>query len=70
MGELAETFDASDRWEATKQRIAFQECREYDAVMDQRAREVGKLTQAFTRAALLLAGYHAPRRQWRKRRDG
>jgi hypothetical protein len=68
-GEIAEIFDLEDKHEANYSRAVFQVQKERAQVITKQARQIETFTQAMTRACLLLSGYHAPRREWRKRRD-
>ena len=65
-GQTAEAFDTENKQEAAYRRAAFQEQKASVARIDSQAGEIEKYTQAITRACLLLAGYHAHKRQWRK----
>ena len=68
-GELAESFDAEDRQEAEYKRREMRKQKQQAAALDRQEDEVEKLTRAFTRACLLLAGYHTHKGQWRKKRN-
>jgi hypothetical protein len=69
-GEIAEILDAEDKLEAEQKRAAVREQKASAARLDGKTREIERFTKAMTRAILLLSGYHAPNRQWRKRRNG
>jgi len=66
MGEIAQVFDNEDKWKTAQARAAFQEEKERAQEQDSQAVKIEEYTRAFTRACLLLTGYHAPKRQWRK----
>ena len=65
-GELSSTYDNIDRWENFQKREELRRYKETAAQLDRDIRKASEYTQAFTRAILLLSGYHAPRRQWRR----
>jgi len=65
-GELSELLDHEDRFKTDVQRAEQIKARKDAAKVDKQIKEAEKLTKAMTYAALLLAVYHAPRRQWRK----
>jgi hypothetical protein len=62
-------YDHEDRFKTDAQRAELHEQKATAAQLDKRVNEIEKYTKAFTRAVLLLSGYHAPRRQWRKIRQ-
>jgi hypothetical protein len=70
MGELAEDMDLVDRAENHQARQLWKTTKQSADAIASQARQVEKVTQAMTRALLLLSGYHVHKRQWRKRRDG
>jgi len=70
MGEFAEDMDIIDRGENQQARELWQATKQSADAIASQARQVEKVTQAMTRAAFMLAGYHTHKRQWRKRRDG
>jgi hypothetical protein len=67
-GELSSIYDNIDRWENFQKREELRKNKETAAQLDKQVKEIKEYTQAITRAVLLLSGYHAPRRQWRKQR--
>jgi hypothetical protein len=70
VGELAEDMDIVDRAENHQARELWRATKQSADTIASQARQVEKVTQAMTRAALMLSGYHTHKRQWRKRRDG
>jgi hypothetical protein len=67
-GELAQTaaiLDALEREIRRAERQKREEARALDAQID----EVCDLNRALTYAALLVAGYHTHKGQWRRKRD-
>jgi hypothetical protein len=68
-GELSAMLDAEDRSISRQDRAAWQATKQSADDLATQARRVEKFTKALTRAALMLSGYHAPSREWRKRRD-
>lgn len=69
-GEIAEIFDAEDRYEAEYKRAELREQKTRVQAIDSQAGEIEKYSRAFTRACLLLAGYHPHKGQWRKLKNG
>jgi hypothetical protein len=67
-GELSALYDNEDRFKTDVQRAELMQAKADAARLDRDVRRAREYTQAFTRAILLLSGYHAPRRQWRKMR--
>ena len=68
-GLLASSYDASDHWEREQQRAELREYKATAAKLNEQISQVEKYSKAITRAVLLLSGYHAPKRQWRKVRQ-
>lgn len=69
VGEFASLCDYEDKFKADVQRAELMQAKENAAELGRDIRKAQEYTQAFTRAVLLLSGYHAPRRQWRKIRQ-
>ena len=67
-GKLAEMFDGEDLQEAAYKRRELLKIKQKELAMDDQVKEVDRRTRAILRACLLLAGYHAHKGQWRKRR--
>jgi DNA-binding GntR family transcriptional regulator len=67
-GELAEIFDAEDRQTAEYNRRDLRKQQQQAAALDAEASEIEQFTRAYTRACLLLVGYHTHKGQWRKAR--
>jgi hypothetical protein len=68
-GAIAELFDMEDREETSYRRAEIRKLKGSAQAFDSQVDQMEKYTQAITRACLLLAGYHAHKRQWRKRRN-
>jgi hypothetical protein len=68
-GELSELLDREDKFKTDVERAELMQAKEDAAKLDRDISKAKGYTQAFTRAVLLLSGYHAPRRQWRKIRQ-
>jgi hypothetical protein len=68
-GEITETLDRQDRAETEYKRRELRRQKQATAAIDRQVGEVEKYAKAIMQAGLLLAGYHAPKRQWRKRRN-
>ena len=68
-GELSEIYDNEAKWKAERNREELQQTKANAAKIDEQVKEASRYTEAMTRAVFLLAGYHAPRRQWRKIRQ-
>jgi hypothetical protein len=69
-GEIAEIFDIESKHENNYKRAVFQGQKESAQVMAEQVRQIETFTRAMTRAMLLMSGYHAHKRQWRKYRNG
>ena len=72
-GPLAEamaTLDAVKREERQREWAAMRAEREAQREIDRAIDAVGDLVRVLTHAVLLANGYHAHKRQWRKRRHG
>jgi hypothetical protein len=69
-GQIAEIFDMEDRHETNYNRALFQGQKESAQTIADQVRQIEKFTRAMTRAVLLMSGYHAHKRQWRKYRNG
>jgi hypothetical protein len=67
-GELADLCDKEDKLKADVGRAELQEQKATAAKLGKEIRKTQDYTRTITRAVLLLSGYHAPRRQWRKLR--
>jgi hypothetical protein len=65
-GELSALYDYEDKFKTDVQRAELTKVKEDAVKLNRQIREVERITKAMTRAVLLLSGYHAPRRQWRK----
>jgi hypothetical protein len=65
-GELSALYDLEDKFKTDVQRAELMQAKEDASKLNGQIREVERITKAMTRAVLLLSGYHAPRRQWRK----
>jgi hypothetical protein len=65
-GELSALYDLEDKFKTDVQRAELTKVKEDAVKLDGKIREVERITKAMTRAVLLLSGYHAPRRQWRR----
>jgi hypothetical protein len=65
-GELSALYAYEDKFKTDVQRAELTKAKEDAMKLDRQIREVERITKAMTRAVLLLSGYHAPRRQWRK----
>jgi hypothetical protein len=65
-GELSALYDLEDKFKTDVQRAELMQAKEDAVKLNRQIREVERITKAMTRAVLLLSGYHAPRRQWRK----
>jgi len=65
-GELSALYDHEDKFKTDVQRAELMQAKEEATKLDGKIKEVERITKAMTRAVLLLSGYHAPRRQWRK----
>jgi hypothetical protein len=68
-GLFVSARDAEDRWQRIQDRAELREQKAATRKLDEQINEAEKLARAMTRAVLLLSGYHAPRRQWRKLRQ-
>jgi hypothetical protein len=69
-GRLAEILEGEDRQETEYKRHELRKRKRQSVEIDAQVSEVQKYTRTITRAYLLLAGYHAHKRQWRKSRNG
>jgi hypothetical protein len=69
IGEIAGLFDHEEKFKRDVERSEFMQAKEDAAKMDRSMKKAKEYTKAFTCAVLLLSGYHAPRRQWRKIRQ-
>ena len=63
---IVEGRDMEERWRAEQERAELMKAKADATKLDKQIREAEELIRTITRAYLLLAGYHAPRRQWRK----
>jgi hypothetical protein len=68
-GMMAEEIDGEDRQKVEQKRRELRKQKQQAAAIDSRAGEVEEMTQLFTDACLLLAGYHVHKGQWRKARE-
>lgn len=68
VGDLAAISDHEEKFKTDVQSAQLHVQKAEFASLAGEIRQAEEYTKAFTRAVLLLAGYHAPRRQWRKRR--
>lgn len=68
-GEFSAVMDAEGRAASRQDRAAWQATKQSADDLTAQARRVEKFTKALTRASLMLSGYHAPGREWRKRRE-
>lgn len=70
LAEMAAALDDLERArEKSQQQDRQQERAQYGA-LESDVKRVQEYTRLLTRAALLLAGYHPHKGQWRKRKDG
>jgi hypothetical protein len=67
--EAIATMDRIDQEEQKIARLQMQDERMQYMKDEREAMEFGELTRLLTRAALLLAGYHPYKGQWRTRKD-
>ena len=67
--EAIATLDRIEQEERKLARLRMQDERKQHMKDERDVMEFGELTRLLTRAALLLAGYHPHKGQWRKRRD-
>jgi hypothetical protein len=70
LAELAAGMDETDRERKDLQRQAQQQLRAMSEELREQMAQLDDYTQTLTRAALLLAGFHPHKGQWRKRRNG
>jgi hypothetical protein len=70
VAELSWALDGEEKHNANLKRIERDQRRQAVKMIDDNAAQVEKYTKIITRACLLLADYHAPKRQWRKVRNG
>ena len=68
-GELAAGCDGEDKFQTDIQRADLMQAKANAAELGRDIRKAQEYTRAITRAVLLLSGYHAPQRQWRKIRQ-
>jgi len=69
LAELASTLDELTREKQSLQREQMQREREAIRAVDAHVQDVCTVIRAFTYGALLEAGYHTHRGQWRKKRN-
>ena len=69
IGALCENLDTLDWADRAKAREAMREQKANAARIDGKISEIEKFTKTMTQAVLLVSGYHAPKRQWRKIKD-
>lgn len=69
LAELASTFDDLTREKQSLQRERMQQEREAIRALDAEVEDVCTVIRVLTYAALLVAGYHTHRGQWRKKRN-
>ena len=66
VGQIADALDREERSENGQERASWLQHRTDAHALDIQIANIERMTQAIMRAGLLLAGYHAPKRQWRK----
>jgi len=69
LAQLASTLDNLTRQEQSLQREQMQREREAIRALDTEVDDVCAIMRVFTYAALLVAGYHTHRGQWRQKRN-
>lgn len=70
-GDLAEAIAALDAWDRIEQEVEreiWQRKKESEAEVIAEMDQLGDLLRALTHAALLTAGYHTHKGQWRRKR--
>ena len=70
IGQFAEATDMKERAENMRARANWQKEKKRARVIDDRLKEIECRVRAFTRAFLLISGYHPHKGQWRRKRDG
>jgi hypothetical protein len=68
LAELNAWLDAQERQARAERRQAARAAIEADREAAAQLEQAGRLTESLARAALLLAGYHAHKGQWRRPR--
>ncbi|MDQ5827306.1 MAG: hypothetical protein M3441_24360 [Chloroflexota bacterium] len=63
-------LDNLDRAEAEEKREARRREREADEIAEAEIAALGVICETLTTAAMLAAGFHTHKRQWRRKRDG
>lgn len=70
IGQMAEAMDREERAGNRQARANWQMEKESVRVIDNGLNEIECRVRAFTRAFLLISGYHPHKRQWRRKRNG
>ena len=70
IGQIAEAMDMDERVENRQARVNWQREKERARAIDDRLNEIERRVRTFTRAFLLVSGYHPHKRQWRRKRNG